>query len=98
MQKIPPFYGICKERARANFAPNALVYQWLAPWHGRIEAEHRARLAREARLGARADAAAIEAEIMIFPARWIITIDWATGEIALFEDNEIPLMRFSDWS
>ena len=36
MQKILPFYGICKERARANFAPNALVDQWLARGHGRI--------------------------------------------------------------
>jgi hypothetical protein len=36
-----------------------------------------------ARLAARSDAAAIEPEIVIFPARRAITIDWATGEIAL---------------
>jgi hypothetical protein len=61
----------------------------------RAEAEHRARVAR---LAARSDAAAIEPEIVIFPARRTITIDWATGEIALSEDNVIPLKRFSDRS
>jgi hypothetical protein len=51
------------------------------------EAQHRARAGR---LAARADAPAIESEIVIFLARRIITIDWAIGEIALFEDNVIP--------
>jgi hypothetical protein len=49
------------------------------------------------KIAARADAAATEAETAIFPARRTITIDWATGEIALFEDNVI-LTRFSDRS
>ena len=47
---------------------------------------------RFARL-ARMDAAAIEAEILVYRPRRIITVDWATGEIALFEDNVIPFRR-----
>jgi len=47
---------------------------------------------RVARL-ARMDAAAIEAEILVYRPRRIITVDWATGEIALFEDNVIPFRR-----